>query len=73
MLLPLPNCLADPDELDLLPEKIEITVPSFGVKIAHPLLVRAVKLGLAHYNCAYHTFLPNKRHDFASQSLHIDV
>ena len=40
MLLPLPKFLADPQELDLLPEKIAITVPLVFEKIAHLLHVR---------------------------------
>ena len=42
--LTLPNFLADPQELDLLPGEIEITVPSVFEQIAYLLLVRAVEL-----------------------------
>ena len=55
---PLPEFLADPQKLGLLPGKIEIAVPAGLEKIAHPLLVRAVKLVSANYNCAPHYFSP---------------
>ena len=35
LLLPLPNVLTDPQELDLLPGKIGITVPSVFLKKSH--------------------------------------
>ena len=59
MLLQLPIFLADPQELVLLPGKIEGTDPCVFEKIAHLLLVRAVELEFAHYNCAPHSFLPS--------------
>ena len=52
MLIPLPKFLADLQDLDWLPEKIAITVPSVFEKIAHLLLVRAVELVSTHDNCA---------------------
>ena len=52
MSLPLPKFLADLQELDLLPEKISITVPSVFEEIAHLLHVRAVELASAHCNCS---------------------
>ena len=59
MLLPLPKFLVDPQDLEWIPEKIEITVLSvFFEKIAHVLLVRAVELAFAHHRCAPHCFLP---------------
>ena len=70
MLLQLPIFLADPQELVLLPGKIEGTDPCVFEKIAHLLLVRAVKLEFAHYNCAPHSFLPEHRQASASQPLH---
>ena len=36
------------------------------------LLVRAVELEFAHYNCASHSFLPKHRQASASQPLHTD-
>ena len=72
MLPPFPDCLSDPQELDLLPGKIEITTPSLFEKIAHLLLVRAVALAFAHNNSALHYLLPKHRQDFASQPLHCD-
>ena len=47
-----PKFLADPQELDVLPEKIEKTIPLVFEKIAHLLHVRAVELASAHYHCA---------------------
>ena len=47
MSLPIPEFLADPQELGLLPGKI-----------AHLLLARAVELVVADYKCAIHNFLP---------------
>ena len=56
--LPLPKFLVDPQELDLLPERISITVPSVFEKIAHLLLVRVAELASAHYDCAPHYVFP---------------
>ena len=41
--LPLPNCLADPQELRLPPEKVSITIPFVFVEIANLLHVRAAE------------------------------
>ena len=46
-----------PRELDMLPEKIEITVPLSFEKIAHLLVVRAGELASARYSCALYGFL----------------
>ena len=54
LLPPLPKFLAHAQELDLLPGKIEMTVPSVFEKIAHLLLVRVVELASAHNHCAPH-------------------
>ena len=50
-------CLVDLQELEFLPDKIEIRVPTVPQKIAHLLLVRAVELASAHSKCAPHYFL----------------
>ena len=51
MSLPLPNCLADLQELDLLPEKIVMELSSVLEKIALLLHVRAVELFFKPKNC----------------------
>ena len=58
MLLPSPNFLADPQELHLLPGKIEVTVPSVSEKITLLLHVRPVELVSVHNKCAPDYFLP---------------
>ena len=58
MLSPLPKFLADPQEFDLLPGKIETTRPSVFEKIALLLLVGAVALAFARKNSALHYLLP---------------
>ena len=71
--LPLPKCLADLQELDLLLERIAITVTiCVGVKIAHLLRVRVAELAPARCNGVLHYFLPQYGQSFASQPLHID-
>ena len=58
MLLPLPTFIADPQEHELLPVKIEITVPSVFEKLAHLLHVRDVELLSARCCGVLHYFLP---------------
>ena len=58
MLLPFPKFLVDPEGLDFLPGKIEITVPSVVEKITHLLLLRAVELASAHCSRALRYLLP---------------
>ena len=72
MLLPLPIFLADPQELVLLPGKIEGTDPCGFEKIAHLLLIRAVELEFAQLYWEPHSFLPKHRQASASQPLHTD-
>ena len=57
LLLSLPNVLAAPQELDMFPGKIEMTVPSVFEKIAH--------LYLHNNSCAPHHSLPKHRQYFA--------
>ena len=45
-------------ELDLLPEKIALTVPFVYGKIAHLLRVRVAELASARCNCVLRYFLP---------------
>ena len=54
--LPLPTILADHQELDLLPEKIAVTVPCVFWKIAHLLHVRVAELVLARCDCVLRYF-----------------
>ena len=49
LLLPLPKNVADPEDHDLLPGKIEITVPSVSEKVSHLLLFRVVEPVFAHF------------------------
>ena len=60
VLTPLPNVPADLQGLDLLPEKIEISVPSVFEKIAHLLLVRVVELASAPRSSPLHYVLPKQ-------------
>ena len=59
MSLPL-NFLADLRELDLLPEKIRITVLYVFEKIAHLRHVRAVELASAYHNCVPRSFVASR-------------